>query len=183
MKIILTGITLMFYVSVSAQSNSSKKFSNFIPHGYSILDTASGDLDKDGFRDMVLILKVNDESKSGDTTRPLLLLSGDGKGSYRLLARNDSVVLCKECGGAFGDPYQGLTVKNGYFSIEHYGGSSWKWTRIITFKYDTLSKQFKLHRDAGVSFHASDPNKTTTTLTNKQDFGKLSFSRYSNDKF
>lgn len=33
------------------------------------------------------------------------------------------------------NPYSGLTIKNGYFSVEHYAGSAWRWTRIPTFKY------------------------------------------------
>jgi len=119
---------------------------------------------------------------NGDTTRPLLILLGNEKRFYNLSGRNDSVVLCKSCGGVFGDPYAGMTVKNNFFSIEHYGGSNWRWTRIITFRYDLKSKQVLLHRDAGDSFHTSDPDKTTTNIYSKEDFVKLLFSGYSYNK-
>jgi hypothetical protein len=107
-----------------------------IPADFTILDSASGDINKDGVRDLVIILRNKYETFNTDTTRPLLLLEGNLKRRYKLLARNDSVVLCMGCGGVHGDPYQGITVKSGYFSIEHFGGSGWRWTRIITFKYD-----------------------------------------------
>jgi len=68
------------------------------------------------------------------------------------------------------------------FSIEHFGGSGWRWTRIITFRFDTKTKSFYLHRDAGKSWHTSDPNKTTENLYNFTDFGKLTFDKYSYNK-
>jgi hypothetical protein len=129
-----------------------------------------------------LILRNKFENINSDTTRPLLLLQGDGKGQYKLIARNDSVVLCLNCGGVFGDPYAGITIKNGYFSIEHYGGSGWRWDRVMTFKFDAKNNRFVLHRDAGYSWHVSDPNKQTQNLFSKEDFDNLPFSRYSYEK-
>lgn len=168
---------------VSAQTNKAQLLKFYIPKDYSILDSASGNLNNDSYKDLVLILKYKYESTGGDTTRPLLLLAGTKENRYFLMAKNDSVVLCKECGGIFGDPYQGITIKKGFFSIEHYGGSSWRWTRIITFKYDVKSKQFLLHRDAGVSYHNTEhPIKETVIISNKSDFDKLNFVNYSYEK-
>ena len=155
---------------------------SFIPAGYSILDSASGDINKDGKKDILAILKNNEEDNSGDTVRSLLVLLGNGKDLYELTSRNDSVVLCKACGGVFGDPYAGMTVKNNFFSIEHYGGSNWRWSRIITFRYDLKTGQIYLHRDAGESFHVNDPDKTRPYTYTKEDYGKLLFSKYSYDK-
>ena len=81
-----------------------------------------------------------------------------------------------------GDPFQGITIKRGYFSVEHYGGSSWRWTKIITFKYDTRTSEFRLHRDAGESFHASAPEKVKITVSRKEEYGKLPFTQYSYDQ-
>jgi hypothetical protein len=159
-----------------------KNLEEFIPTDFTILDSSSGDINKDGINDLVLILKNKYENFNTDTTRPLLLLQGNKFGKFKLITRNDSVVLCMGCGGVFGDPYQGISIKNGFFSIEHYGGSGWRWTRIITFKFDIKKQCFYLHRDAGQSWHTSDPNKTTENLFNKNDFGKISFDKYSYNK-
>lgn len=179
-RFVLFVFGLFTFINYSA--GQSQTLASFIPAGFSILDSASGDINKDGRKDLLVILKNNVEETNGDTTRPLIILTGSGTGLFDLSGRNDSVVLCKACGGVFGDPYAGMTVKNNFFSIEHYGGSNWRWTRIITFRYDVKLKQVLLHRDAGDSFHTSDPNKTTTNIYNKEDFGKLLFSRYSYSK-
>lgn len=173
-------IILIFTGNVAySQGVSSPSYKDFIPKGYQLLDSASGDLNSDRYPDLVLILKTINEDSIPDSNRPLYLLTGTPSGELILFGSNDRVVLCKGCGGAFGDPYQGITVKSGYFSIEHYGGSSWRWTRIITFKYDNKSGQFILHRDAGVSFHATEPDAVTDIIHNKERFGKQSFSDYS----
>lgn len=129
-----------------------------------------------------LILGKLTEGIASDVPLPLLILTGKPDQSFTLEARNDSVVLCADCGGIFGDPYQGLTIKNGYFSVEHYGGSSWRWTRIITFKFSKSDNTWMLHKDAGIYYHNSDPEKVEDILTNKEDFGKLLFRDYRNMK-
>jgi hypothetical protein len=124
------SLVILFLFASGALFGQNKTIQNFIPAGYVLLDSASGDLNRDSYRDLVLVLKKNREEDSVDVPRPLLLLLGSAAG-YSLAGRNDNVVLCYSCGGVFGDPYQGITIKNGYFSIEHYGGSNWRWTRVI----------------------------------------------------
>ncbi|MBL7936492.1 MAG: hypothetical protein JNM51_11870 [Bacteroidia bacterium] len=172
-SVLLVCVFISFGFILHAQDLKS-----FIPNGYTLLDSVSGDLNKDGIKDLVLILKNDTEIEMSDTTRPLLILHGNKNKSYTLVARNDHVVLCQACGGVFGDPYNNIVAKNNFFSIEHYGGSNWRWTRIITFKYDVKTKQYVLHRDAGISYHTSDPDKTTNIITKKQDFGKLPFVKF-----
>jgi len=171
-------LVFFFIFIVIWSSAHGQDLKSFIPQGYTLLDSASGDFNRDGMKDVVLILKNHTETEFSDTTRPLLILHGAKNKGYTLIARNDHVVLCQACGGVFGDPYENVVAKNIFFSVEHYGGSNWRWTRIITFKYDLKTKQYVLHRDAGISYHTSDPDKTTNTITNKKDFGKLPFVKY-----
>jgi hypothetical protein len=155
----------------------------FVLEGYSILDTIFGDLNKDAKEDCALILKSKEEEKEKsfeEINRPLLLLLGTKEGKFELAARNDRVVYCKQCGGVFGDPYTGVTIKNGYFSVEHYGGSNWRWTRVITFKYDEKKKKWFLSRDGGDSFHTSEPEKVETQIKTTKDFGVISFEEFNN---
>ena len=158
-------------------------FSQFIPEGYTILDSATGDLNLDPYPDMLLVLKKNGEDSTSDVVdhpekRPLLILIGQANKQFKLAARNDNAVYCVNCGGMMGDPYMGIVIKKGYFSIEHYGGSAWRWTRIITFKYSTASKYWYLHKDGGDSYHTSDPDKVETKIRTIKEFGKIAFDKY-----
>lgn len=176
MKKLLYTIILLCIINIIYSQN--EKVSGYIPNGYTILDSISGDLNKDGFKDLIVILKNDLETINPDTTRPLLILHGTKTRGYNLVTQNEHIVLCANCGGIFGDPYDTLVLKNNYFSVEHYGGSNWRWSRIITFKFDLKTKQYVLHKDAGVSFHTSDPDKITNIVTRKKDFGKLPFVKY-----
>lgn len=167
-------------IKTSAQEKLNP-FSSLIPQGFKILDSVSGDLNNDGLRDYAIILKNNLEEENRDTTRPLLILIQTPKKEFQLYARNDNVVLCKSCGGVFGDPLDGVFITNGILTIHHYGGSSWRWVRDIEFKYYIASKTFKLYKDSEFSYYAGNPKKTETRLNRKQDFGKLSFEKFNSN--
>jgi hypothetical protein len=163
--------------------NVATDLSKFIPENYTTLDTASGDLNLDPYPDIILILKKNGEDSTSDVIehpekRPLLILLGQQDKSYKLAARNDNAVYCVDCGGVMGDPFQEVVIKKGYFSIEHYGGSGWRWTRTITFKYSTTENYWYLYKDGGNSFHATDPEKVTTKISTIKDFGKVAFNKF-----
>ena len=167
--------------SSSTSISDSLQAATFIPAGYKLLDATTGDLNLDALPDKVLVLqKLNaDTATMGDTiNRPLLLLLGQPNQRYKLAARNDRAVMCSGCGGMMGDPYQGITIKKGYFSLEYYGGSGWRWTHISTFKYAPADKQWYLYREGGESFHAADPEKVETHIGTVRDFGRIAFPDY-----
>lgn len=154
----------------------------FVPEGYTAIDTTYGNLNLDQYQDMIMVLKKNGEDTATDIDnperRPLLILTGQPDNSFQLAARNDNVVLCINCGGAMGDPFTGITIKNGYFSAEHYGGSAWRWTHIITFKYAPADKNWYLHKIGYESFHALNPKEATSRTETTKDFGKLPFDKF-----
>lgn len=176
-----TVIAILFFFSSCPAVGQQGPYRSFIPKGYAILDTATGDLNRDAYPDMVMILKAEGEKDSFNVNRPLLLLGGTPDGGYRLIVRNDSVALCNTCGGVFGDPHQGITIRKGYFSIEHYGGSNYRWTRIITFRYDPALKNFRLHRDAGIAYFIADPDHQEEVIYNKEHYGKMPIANYANE--
>ena len=49
--------------NTEAQNPPNPLLSRFIPDGYSILDSASGNLNLDKYNDMIVILKKNNEAK------------------------------------------------------------------------------------------------------------------------
>jgi hypothetical protein len=77
-----------------------------------------------------------------------------------------------------GDPFMQVVIKKGYFSIEHYGGSSWRWTRIITFKYSPDDNYWFLYKDGGEYFHAAEHEKKTKKVLTSKDFGKVRFDEF-----
>lgn len=161
---------------------TSADLNTFIPAGYSILDKVSGDLNRDSFPDVILILRRNGEDTiKVDTAlkRPLLILTGQPDSSLKLAARNDNAVLCYYCGGPIGDPYQETIIKKGYFSLEFYGGNADRWARTITFKYVPADSSWYLHKDGIDSFNGlSDNPKHHVKIRSEKDFGKLPFTRF-----
>lgn len=174
-----------FGFSQSSVSMNEKQggIEKFIPEGYTLLDSATCDLNLDPYPDILLVLKKRGEDSISNVVdytviRPLLILIGQADKQFKLAARNDNAVYCVNCGGMMGDPYMGVVIKKGYFSIEHYGGSAWRWTRIITFKYSTADKNWYLHKDGGDSYHTSDPDKVETKIRTTKEFGKIAFDKF-----
>jgi hypothetical protein len=200
-RILSLGITILLLISgqILSQTTTNVELKNidstktaerlktylltFVPKDYTILDTVTGNLNLDKYPDMILVLKKNGEEKTSDVVnhpekRPLLILVGQPDGTFKLVARNDNTVYCIDCGGMMGDPYQGITIKNGYFSVEHYGGSAWRWTRTITYKYSKVKNYWFLHKDGSESFHASEPEKVKSKTRTIKNFGKVAFDKF-----
>ncbi|MFN7311843.1 MAG: hypothetical protein ACK5UI_00010 [Bacteroidota bacterium] len=158
----------------------------FIPKGYTFLYAQNGDLNLDGIADVLLVIEFNNQAVVNDSTeaemdqgtRPLLLLTRDSLNQLNLVMRNDNTVLCKECGGVWGDPFQGIAVKNGYFSVEHYGGSNWRWTSIITYKFNKQKGDWFLHKVGSESYSIFDPDKVETEIKTVNDFGVIKLEDY-----
>jgi hypothetical protein len=127
-------------VALSHIPQSGKATTDFVPTGYDIKATASMDLNNDNLQDVVLLLRDRRE----DTAQPgsdirganrlvlVLLKTTDG---YKLAVKSGEIVMCKDCGGVFGDPFSSIGVANGAVVIVHYGGSSEKWSATRRFKY------------------------------------------------
>jgi hypothetical protein len=154
-----------------------------LPAGYAVLAAEPGDLNRDALPDYLVVLHRPDEQKTSDvvahpTKRPLLLFVGGVGGIYTLAARTDNAVYCVDCGGVMGDPFMGLAIKKGYFTVEHYGGSAQRWTRFVTFKYDPAARTWLLHRDGHEHFDATDPEHGTTTATTAKNFGRVPLAKF-----
>ena len=160
--------------------NLSNELLEFVPKNYSVLGSESGDLNLDGINDYILVLKKDDEEILSNVVdnperRPLLILLRNKNNKLQLVKRNDNTVYCVDCGGMMGDPFTGITIKNGYFSVEHYGGSAWRWTKIITYKYSKQENEWFLYKDSSEGFHASESEKVESKIRTTKDFGKIKF--------
>ncbi len=173
-----------------ATLDTVQPLASFIPMGYRVLYTVAGNLNRDAWPDRVVVLDttavINDSTESGEAhqisnvPRPLLLLLGrPAKNAYSLAARNNDIIKCADCAGAMGgDPFQQVVIKNGYFSVEHYGGSAWRWITSSTFKYTSADHHWYLHRDSNSSFHAMVPDSIETTIRTERDFGRIQFEQF-----
>jgi hypothetical protein len=143
----------------------------------------SADLNGDGMKDYVLILEKGDPPMDEDgfpkNQRPLLILLRGKDKKLTEAARSETVVMCSRCGGVFGDPFSGLEVGRNTFTVNHYGGSSWRWTANYTFKYSRIDKTWQLVRVEKTSFHTSEPEKVTRKImTPPKDFGKVNIADF-----
>lgn len=127
----------------SAAKEYRKQPSDFVPKGYVIFERISGDLDKDGMKDCILIIKGTDKSKiikgedgtKLDRNRRGIVILFKKKDGYRLASENDTCFSSEnEDGGVYFPPELSVYVQNGNLYI-HYGhGRYGYWRYIFRFK-------------------------------------------------
>jgi hypothetical protein len=169
-----------------------KKLRQFVLKEYSVLNLATGDLNKDGLLDKIMVLVKNGEEITSNAyedkpdLRPMLLILGKKNHKYELVHRNDNAIYCIECGGGiWGDAFLNIVIKNGYFSIEHGIFAGRHWTKTTTFKYDTMQNNWFLYKDRYI--HSTfDVDKSgdgdlisdMDTLLTVKDFGIIPFEKF-----
>lgn len=125
---------------------TGKTIKAFIPDHYSMLrDTMYyGDLNQDGLEDAVLVLystfEDSPENHGDEMPDRLLLILFKTANGYTLAGKSSKAVLCYQCGGVFGDPFDGVSIsEKGVLQISHYGGSSERWAFQEKFRYQNGS--------------------------------------------
>lgn len=170
----------------------NKNLKAFIPKGYEAIAIEKGNLNLDKFADCILVLRKKSEETTSDYNenkpdkRPLLLLLGQKEGNYKLAYKNDNAAYCIDCGGVFGDPFTGITIKNGYFSVEHGISGGHHWEQIITFKFNKAKNNWYLYKDHFINYimnSGSDPDDEALIADNDKlktvkDFGEISFQKF-----
>jgi hypothetical protein len=154
----------------------------FVEPGTKAIWLAKGDLDRDGREDAILVLeRLARTSEDGleEQQRPLLIVLRQADGSLRVAKRNDRVVMCSDCGGVMGDPFQGVEAGPGTFTVSHYGGSAWRWTEDYRFNWSRKDRTWQLVRVEETSFHTMEPDKVERHVaTPPKDFGKIDFADF-----
>jgi hypothetical protein len=140
-RLIIIFALLQF--STSAQEvllkipTEGKRISAFIPRDYKLKDSVSGDLNKDGLKDFVLVLNHQQEDtfEMNEEPKRILLVLFKSNTGFKVAGKSDEVLMCRHCGGMYGDPFAAIDIAKGVLSIEHYGGRSWRWTETRKFRY------------------------------------------------
>ncbi|MDO7885590.1 hypothetical protein [Hymenobacter cheonanensis] len=170
--------------------DSAQLIKAFVPAGYRVQYTVAGDLNRDAWPDRVVVLDTaaqltdaTPEAVADRITwfnRPLLLLLGEPGGArYRLAARNDSVVDRRGAGPTGSeDTFRRVALKKGYFSVEGAGGSSLRWYKVTTFRYDPADKHWYLHRIGQDNTHLDGDDAVEHEVTTPRDFGRVRFEDY-----
>jgi hypothetical protein len=135
-------------LDAEVQKNCEKKFANFLPKKHTIIDTCMGDFNKDGKADIVL---VTEEKNKPDNNRTLIILKNTGS-SYNQVVKTSKAILCAGCGGIFGDPFADINLVGNVLTINHYGGSSWRWSNTYTFRFQ--KNEWQLIGIAEFSYHS-----------------------------
>ena len=132
----------------------------FVERGMGVAAIERGDLNADGRADVLLVLEPSDPEQP----RPLLLLVRDATGKLSLAKRSAKTVLCRNCGGVWGDPLDGIFVHKGRFTVAHYAGSNWRWSAKFTFGWSRRDQSWQLVRIEHQSYHTSDADKVETKV-------------------
>lgn len=174
----------------AARPDSMQLVKPFVPVGYRVQYTVAGDLNRDAWPDRVVVLDtaaVLTDSIAQEVAdrimafrRPLLLLLGEHGGSrYRLAARNDSVVDSRDAGPTGSeDTFRRVAIKKGYFSVEGAGGSSLRWYKVTTFRYDPADHHWYLHRVGQDNTHIEGDEAVEHAISTHRDFGRVRFEQY-----
>ena len=170
---LLASFLLLAFLPSRAQDPSvPEELQPFVPEGFTVLDFRKGDINYDKRPDYVVVFRKRGEdtlmagaAMDEPSPRPLALIIRQANGKLVKAAENMELVLCRDCGGVMGDPYQGVEIVPGGFSLDFYGGSSWRWADSYIFRYDRRLKKWMMERQVSTSFHAGDPENTSRTET------------------
>ena len=166
---------------MNAEVTSSSNYDLFIPDGDALLDKAEGDINDDGITDMILVVKNQqenaDEMPGEDVPgRKLILLVKDSKGEYSRAGESSTAILAKNEGGAASDdPFEGVAITPGKFSITHMGGAAERWSYEHVFTYDKAANTWFLTEKNTGSFSTMNPEDETMETETPKQFGKINF--------
>ena len=119
------------------------------------------------------------EPEDPEQPRPLLILVRDANGALKLAKRSAKAVFCRNCGGMMGDPFQGVTIEKGRFTIEHYGGSAWRWSSNFTFGWSRgISRGSSCAWRVSRSTRATPDEIEKTVHTPPRDFGLIDVTEF-----
>lgn len=157
------GVSLGQDIAYPSIKSTGQNITDFVPTGWTILDSAYGDLNKDGTKDAVIIIQHKDSismiNSLEDTilTQPrmlLILFKKSTNNSYVLTEQSNSFIL-KHDNPNMDDPYQELTINNGTLEVRFhlfYNIGSWYVTNAA-YKFRYRQGRFVLVGAYNSSFH------------------------------
>lgn len=183
---------LLFPSFVIAQDEVVKipdEVQRFVDSGKIPIALETGDLNADKRKDFILVVSeivpADGPYEEGAGERSVLLLVRDSNGQLTMAGRNDLAAMCRNCGGVYGDPFAGISIRGTRFTVSNYGGSNSRWSYDYTFDYSRRDRTWQLVRVEENSFHALDPKRTERkhVYLPPKDFGLITFKDFDPDNF
>jgi hypothetical protein len=158
----------------------------FVAAGTTPLAYEVADLNRDGREDAILVLgpTPTPEDDFAQSPRLLLILLRQPDGSLREAKRNQTVVYCRGCGGLNGDPFTGLDVGMGTFTVHNAGGDSLRWFLAYRFDYsrrDTTCQLVRVEEDT-YQVDAAAPS-VPMVFTPPKDYGRIDIADFDPDNW
>ena len=170
-------LTLISFSTVTLAAPDKLAYAKFVPQGWTVLETASGDLNRDGKIDAALIIQQNNpnnikshEGLGSDrlnlNPRKLLILFQTAQG-YQLITENDSLPTENdEESPCLADPLEdgGMSITKGLLKINlHYWLSCGSWyvtNNSYTFRYQNNNLSL-------IGFDSNDFHRASGDITER----------------
>jgi hypothetical protein len=199
MRLFLTFAFLFHFLCCFSQQGyvypkikeSGYKISDFIPKGWTLLDTASGDLNKDSVSDLAIVIQLQDSSLINDDNefrakdfwqpRILAIFFQDSVTKKYTLAEQCDKFIVANSHSNMKDPFEGLSIDNNILTINFriLYTIGWKYTSTHSYKFQYRNEDFVLIRASSHSFH----KETGKSQTYDIDFLKGKYSITSGNEF
>ena len=131
----------------SALPRTAGSAAKFVPSGWTIEETITGDLNGDLAADTALVLiekPTADENESRE--RVLMILFKNAKGGFDRAATAKSLLQCTQCGGMLGGNNSSSDIKiiKGVLTVNTLSGSRESSETTFRFRYDSKAAKFVL---------------------------------------
>ena len=121
-------LALLTVMGLSAQAKMPSALPT-TPDGYTLLTKVTGDLNRDGVDELVLVFNTPNEfdSDGGLGTVREIDIYQQKNNLWQLWHKSVGAILPSDHGGMMGDPFQDFRIERGAIVVEHFGGSRDKW--------------------------------------------------------
>lgn len=178
---ILLFFTIMYFVILSFYAQSNKIFT--VPKGQYIFEEDSMKFFQKKYKILVLELESKKELDNVQhNSNPIIILSKN-KDNFFKVSQNDKLIFSYN-DNCPADGFQGIDVKNNYFTVKQTFCSDWMYVySYTTFKIDKKSGVIFLYKYGDEYTDRRNPqNKIHPLVWTTSDFGLLKFEEISQDK-
>lgn len=142
-------LTYLLVILTTTVFGQRENLSAFLPKGYVILEKNYGDLNKDGLKDCILIIKATDKTKivideykhKVDRNRRGVIVLFNKNAKYEIAVKNYKCFSSEnEVGGVYMPPYLSVEIKKGKLDINYGHGRYGYWC----YKFKFSNSDFEL---------------------------------------